>query len=92
MNELLYLAVPAFIGLQLTELWVLARLPHRAHMRGYEARDTAASLTMGVGSVLIGLLLKGVTLGGLAWVSRGRRRLLEWSSGGRSPFWAFLRS
>ena len=72
MTELVYPAIPAFIGLQLAEFWVKARLPHRAHMRGYEARDTAASLTMGVGSVLIGFLVKGMTLGGLAWVYRFR--------------------
>jgi sterol desaturase/sphingolipid hydroxylase (fatty acid hydroxylase superfamily) len=49
-------AIPAFIVLMLAEGAVAAGVG----IRGYERRDTMASLAMGVGNVLIDLLMKGV--------------------------------
>ena len=56
MTDLIQLAIPAFI------LLVVAEAVLDAIMRRdlYEVKDTAASLTMGIGSVLVGLLSKGM--------------------------------
>lgn len=54
--DLTIYAIPAFAALMLAEGAVAARW----HLRGYERRDTAASLAMGVGNVLIDLVMKGV--------------------------------
>jgi sterol desaturase/sphingolipid hydroxylase (fatty acid hydroxylase superfamily) len=54
--DLTIYAIPAFIILMVLESVVTSR--RRA--RGYEARDTATSLTMGVGNVLIDLFMKSV--------------------------------
>ena len=64
--DLTVYAIPAFIGLMLAEGVVLAR----TSLRGYAARDTAASLAMGVGNVLIDLVMKGVHFALLAAVGR----------------------
>jgi sterol desaturase/sphingolipid hydroxylase (fatty acid hydroxylase superfamily) len=59
MESLIHLAIPAFIALLILEAIVAA-------WRGddiYEARDTATSLAMGVGNVLINLGWKGVAFG-----------------------------
>jgi sterol desaturase/sphingolipid hydroxylase (fatty acid hydroxylase superfamily) len=49
-------AIPAFLALLGLEAWLAARRGRTVH----EARDTAASLAMGVGSVLVGLAWGGV--------------------------------
>jgi sterol desaturase/sphingolipid hydroxylase (fatty acid hydroxylase superfamily) len=56
MTDLIQLAIPAFI------LLMVAEAVFDALMRGelYEPRDTAASLTMGMGNVLVGLVSKGM--------------------------------
>jgi sterol desaturase/sphingolipid hydroxylase (fatty acid hydroxylase superfamily) len=56
MPDLVHLAVPAFL------LLVLLEVIADAVMRGdlYEIRDTAASLTMGVGNLLTSLVSKGI--------------------------------
>jgi sterol desaturase/sphingolipid hydroxylase (fatty acid hydroxylase superfamily) len=54
--DLTIYAIPAFIFLMVVE----SVLTSRARLRGYEARDTATSLTMGVGNVLIDLFMKSV--------------------------------
>jgi sterol desaturase/sphingolipid hydroxylase (fatty acid hydroxylase superfamily) len=64
--DLTVYAIPAFIGLMLAEGVVLARTT----LRGYAARDTAASLGMGIGNVLIDLGMKGVHFALLAAVGR----------------------
>jgi sterol desaturase/sphingolipid hydroxylase (fatty acid hydroxylase superfamily) len=53
-------AIPAFLALLGVEAWVAARQGRRLH----ELRDTFASLAMGVGSVLV-----GVVWGGVVWAT-----------------------
>jgi sterol desaturase/sphingolipid hydroxylase (fatty acid hydroxylase superfamily) len=64
MPDLVQLAIPAFIFLVLAEA-IFAALMRRDL---YEERDTAASLTMGIGNVLIGLASKGLVFGIFTWV------------------------
>jgi sterol desaturase/sphingolipid hydroxylase (fatty acid hydroxylase superfamily) len=52
---------------------VEAAISGRRRLRGYELRDTVASLTMGVGNVLIDLFMKGVALGLLVALARFSR-------------------
>src|SRR5262245_7451401 len=56
------LAIPFFVALVVLEAVVSGwrRAHGRDAGRGYEARDTAASLAMGLGSVAIGLVGKGI--------------------------------
>jgi sterol desaturase/sphingolipid hydroxylase (fatty acid hydroxylase superfamily) len=56
MPDLTIVAIPAFLALLGLEAWVAARRGLDVH----EARDSAASLAMGVGSVLVGLAWGGV--------------------------------
>lgn len=57
MSTLIYYSVPAFVLLLVTELVVTRLRAVREHERlrvlGYEPRDTAASLAMGIGNVVI---------------------------------------
>ncbi|HRR08655.1 MAG TPA: sterol desaturase family protein [Rhodothermales bacterium] len=59
MPTLIHYAIPAFIFLILLEAFISAK--EQLHL--YEIKDTAASLSMGVGNVLVGLLTKGFFLG-----------------------------
>lgn len=56
MHNLIHLAIPAFIALVILEAAVGARMRQDL----YEIKDTAASLTMGVGNVIIALLTKAI--------------------------------
>lgn len=58
------LAIPLFIGLLALEAWVA----RRRQARVFEGKDTAASLTMGVGSVVINLGWKGVVFASWVWL------------------------
>lgn len=69
MSELIYFAVPAFIGLMAVELLVYGRL-RRGH--GYEPKDTAASLSMGIGNVAVSLVSKLIALAVFAWAYEHR--------------------
>jgi sterol desaturase/sphingolipid hydroxylase (fatty acid hydroxylase superfamily) len=73
--EFVYLAIPAFIVLLVAEL-LLAR---RRGRRIADARDSAASLAMGVGSVLIDLAWGGVALA--AAYALHEHRLFELGAG-----------
>ena len=69
MSNLIYWAIPAFIGLQLLEALVVARRGLRDRgAKGYEARDTAASLAMGLGNVAIHVATKAGATGLFFWV------------------------
>jgi hypothetical protein len=56
MPDLIQLAIPAFILLLVTEAIVDAWMRRDL----YEPKDTAASLTMGVGNVVVGLIVEGI--------------------------------
>ena len=60
------LAIPGFTIAMIVEAVITAR----RRLRGYETRDTAASLAMGVGNVLIDLFMKGVALASLVWLAQ----------------------
>ncbi len=64
MVDLTVFAIPAFVVTMIGEAAALRRHPEH---RGYEARDTRASLTMGIVNVLINLGMKGVQLSILTW-------------------------
>jgi len=65
-SQLILYAVPAFVALLLLEVWAARRgWPIR-----YEGRDTAASLTMGVGSVVISGLIGGAVVAAFVAVHR----------------------
>ncbi len=52
MSALIYCAIPAFLlTVALEALWAARARRERSDLRGYEARDTWASLAMGVGKV-----------------------------------------
>jgi sterol desaturase/sphingolipid hydroxylase (fatty acid hydroxylase superfamily) len=59
-STIVYVAVPLFLILMGAEIWRSRGLGDRIH--GYEWRDTLASLSMGVGNVVISLGTKVVTL------------------------------
>jgi sterol desaturase/sphingolipid hydroxylase (fatty acid hydroxylase superfamily) len=59
MKSLLAYAVPAFLGLMLVE-WFVTR---RRGMDAYEGRDTAASLSMGIGNQIVAIAAHGLTFG-----------------------------
>lgn len=56
--DAIHLAIPAFLLLVALEAVAAARMQAEV----YEARDTAASLTMGIGNVLVNLMTKPVQL------------------------------
>jgi sterol desaturase/sphingolipid hydroxylase (fatty acid hydroxylase superfamily) len=59
MSRLIYASIPAFLVLMVLEgLWARRAVREGRGIRGYEARDTAASLAMGVGNVLLSVLTK----------------------------------
>ena len=65
MSELIYFAVPAFIGLMAIE-YLASRRAAKA-VRGYEPKDTAASLSMGIGNVVLSFGSKVMALALFAW-------------------------
>ncbi|HEX6881314.1 MAG TPA: hypothetical protein VF135_13170, partial [Terriglobales bacterium] len=56
MHNLIHLAIPGFLALLILEAVLAAKMRQDL----FELKDTAASLTMGIGNVLIGLLSKAV--------------------------------
>ncbi len=56
MSELVYYAVPAFVLLMIVEAWASHR--GEAGARGYAPKDTAASLAMGIGNVVVSFVAK----------------------------------
>jgi sterol desaturase/sphingolipid hydroxylase (fatty acid hydroxylase superfamily) len=70
LSNLLLYSIPGFLGLLLLELWWTGRLRRKggAAVLGYERKDTFASLTLGVGNVVISAF---TTLGAVALWSWG---------------------
>lgn len=80
MPDLSILAAPGYLVLLALEVVLVQRLGKGS----YEARDTAASLAMGVGNVLVTLAMKGATLG--AFFIAYEHRFFELGTGA----WAWL--
>jgi len=79
MPDLTDCAIPAFLALLGLEAWIAARSGQRLH----EARDTAASLAMGLGSVLVGL-----GWGSVVWAAyAGLHRLAIFEIGSGPAAW-----
>ena len=70
--DIVQLAVPFFLGTMLLEL-LYAKATHKA---SYDTRDTAASLSMGVGNLALGILTGGAMFGVLMWF--WQFRLMDW--------------
>ncbi len=83
--DLITPAIPFFLGLLVIEAVVTA-LQRDDEMVGYRRRDTAASLSMGLGNVFINLLWKGVVL--VAYAALWRWSPLEVGTGW--PAWIAL--
>jgi sterol desaturase/sphingolipid hydroxylase (fatty acid hydroxylase superfamily) len=66
MPDLIHLAIPAFILLVVAEAIIGAVMRRDL----YERKDTAASLAMGIGNVLVSLVSKGLVFAIFAWVHR----------------------
>jgi sterol desaturase/sphingolipid hydroxylase (fatty acid hydroxylase superfamily) len=79
LSNLLIYSIPAFIALLLLELaWTRRHRPAR-RMLGYETRDTFASLSMGIGNVIISAF---TTLGAVAlWAFAYRHRVVDVTTG-----------
>ena len=69
--NLIHYAIPGFVILLALEIW----LTWRMHMDSYEFKDSAASITMGLGNVAVGFLSKGLILA--AFYALYRIRLFE---------------
>lgn len=66
MNDLIHLAIPGFLVLLILEAVLAAKMRQDL----YEWKDTVASLTMGIGNVLIGLLTKAIAFAVFAFLYR----------------------
>jgi len=77
----IYWAFPFFLISIVAEAAALRRAQQagRSDVRGYTTPDTAASLTMGAGNVLISLGVQALTLGTYGWLYQ--HRLLEIGTG-----------
>lgn len=78
MHQILTYAIPVFIVLMVLEhLWT-----RRLKVRGYETRDTVASLAMGVGNVIISLTRAGVAAALMLFLYEHRLWTVDSSLGG----------
>ena len=66
MHNLIHLAIPGFIALLLLEAVLAARMRQDL----YEWKDTAASLTMGIGNVIVTLATKAIAFAVFSFVYR----------------------
>jgi len=76
-QDLTLYAIPAFVVLMLVEAGLDRQrrrdtVPTGAATRGYEPRDTAASLAMGLGNRIIMVLAHAVTIGAFFWLYEHR--------------------
>ncbi len=73
MSTLIYYAIPAFIVTMVLEgLWARRAVAEGRAIRGYEKRDTAASLSMGLVNVLISMFTKFGSLAAMGWLYQYR--------------------
>ena len=87
MSELIFWAVPAFLGLLAFEALLVNRRPvGDTPVRGYESRDTATSLAMGVGNVAIAGAVKAAVF--VLYLGLYELRLFDWKQG--IAYWVAL--
>lgn len=73
MSNLILYAIPAFIALMALEVaWAKRRLASGVSVVGYELKDSAASLTMGLGSLAIGVVAAFLRVPFFAWLYEHR--------------------
>jgi sterol desaturase/sphingolipid hydroxylase (fatty acid hydroxylase superfamily) len=73
MSRLILYAIPAFVVLMLAEgTWSIRAEREGRRIKGYRAKDTAASLGMGVGNVLISSVTKLGTVALWTWLHQFR--------------------
>ena len=73
MSRLIYAAFPAFIVLMVIEFfWARRALREGAAIRGYAPHDTAASLAMGIGNVVVSVGTKLAVLAIFSWLWKFR--------------------
>lgn len=84
MSDLVLYAIPGFILLIVLEVLWAART--RRRVAGYEVRDTAASLALGLGNVGISAVTKLGAVAGYAWLYEHRL----WSPGTGAVAWVLL--
>ncbi len=73
MSTLIYFSIPIFLVTMLVEaLWARRALREGADIRGYEGRDSAASLAMGLGNVGISAITKLGSLAAMTWIYQHR--------------------
>lgn len=73
MSNLILYAIPAFIALMALEVaWAKRRLASGPPIVGYELKDSAASLTMGLGSIGIGVIAAFLRVPFFAWLYEHR--------------------
>lgn len=81
MSPLIYIAMPLFLITMVIEFRLLK---HRKNLKGYETKDSAASLTMGVGNVIIAALVKGFVIALNFWIYENYALFADWLS---PDFW-----
>jgi sterol desaturase/sphingolipid hydroxylase (fatty acid hydroxylase superfamily) len=87
MSELIFWAVPSFLLLLALEaLWISRTTGDGLPLRGYDSRDVAASLSMGVGNVAVAGVAKGAVFA--FYLLLFQFRVIEWEVG--IAFWAVL--
>ena len=81
MRDLIQYAIPAFIVLLIAEVIITAR----QQKDYYDAKDTAGSLTMGIGNVVVGFVGKAIVFGALSFVYQFRLFTVDMTQG-----WAWV--
>lgn len=81
MRDLIQYAIPGFIILLVTEVIVTAK----QQKDYYDAKDTASSLSMGIGNVIIGFVGKAIVFGAYSFVYQFRLFTID-----MTQWWAWL--
>lgn len=68
MNQIIYYAIPLFITLILLEMWVLGKQHRTRSVKGYETKDSLASIAMGLGNVVISIPFKALAVAANFWL------------------------
>jgi len=73
MSTLIYWAIPFFVLTMVLEaLWARRAVREGREIRGYEGKDTAANLAMGLGNVAVAGLMKAALIGAWFWLYEQR--------------------